>query len=162
MSNMIPRETIDALRNYTDIALGAFGIACTLFIPTTASYNSAEALDVFSIPSDYNFNNYTCKVFIHWKPSIWKLKKLGLFVEGQAPILAYFPNKVTYADGSNEGDLVEVDIVQRSYIRILPEYIPDDTKGVEEYEIVNVGTKNMQDAVCVQIYSLVPRRVVQS
>jgi hypothetical protein len=158
---MIPREVVDQLRNYNDIAIGAFGIACTVYVPTSATYDSAEKLDVFSTPSDYSYNAYTAKVFIHWTPSIWKLKKLGLFVEGQTPILAYFPNKVAYADGSNEGDLVEVDIVQRSYIRIAPEFIPDDTEGVEEYEIVNVGTKNMQDAICVQIYSLVPRRVVQ-
>ena len=162
MSNMIPRETIDQLRNYVDISLDAYGIDCTLYIPTAATYAAAEKLDVFSTPADYDFVSYTAKVFIHWTPSIWKLKKLGLFVEGQLPILAYFPNKVKYADGSNEGDSVEVDIVQRSYIRILPEFIPDDVEGVEEYEIVNVGTKNMQDAICVQIYSLVPRRTEQA
>ena len=158
---MIPRESIDQLRNYVDISLTSYGIDCTLYIPTNTSYNEVEVLDVFSTPADYDFLSYTAKVFIQWTPNIWKLKKLGLFVEGQTPILAYFPNKVIALEGSETGDEVDVDIIQHSYIKITPEYIPDDQKGVEEYEIVNVGTKNIQDALLVHMYSLVPRRVKQ-
>lgn len=161
MSRQIPRASIDVLRDYVDISLTSYGIDCTLYIPTNTSYSEAEKLDVFATPGDYSFLTYSAKVFIQWNPNIWRLKKLGLFTEGQIPILAYFPNKVTALEGSEAGTEIEVDIVKTSYIRILPEYIPDDQKGVEEFEVVNVGTPNMQDAVIVKIYSLVPRRVKQ-
>jgi len=159
MSRMLPRESIDVLRDYVDISLTSYGIDCTLYIPTDVSYSEAEKLDVFATPSDYSFLSYSAKVFIQWTPNIWRLKKLGLFVEGQVPILAYFPNKVTALEGSEAGTEVEVDIVKTSYIRIPLEYIPDDQKGVEEFEVINVGTPNMQDAVITKLYSLVPRRV---
>jgi hypothetical protein len=159
MSRMIPRESIDVLREYVDISLTSYGIDCTLYIPTNTSYAVAEKLDVFATPSDYSFLSYSAKVFIQWTPNIWRLKKLGLFTEGQVPILAYFPNKVIALEGSEAGSEVEVDIVKTSYIKILPEYIPEDQKGVEEFEVVNVGTPNMQDAVITKLYSLVPRRV---
>lgn len=158
---MLPRESIDQLRNYVDISLSGYGVDCTLYIPTNTSYSDAEKLDVFATPSDYSFLSYTAKVFINWTPNIWKLKKLGLFTEGQVPILAYLPNKVIALEGSEAGDEVSVDITPHSYVRILPEYIPDDQKGVEEFEIVNIGTPNIQDAIIYKIYSLVPRRVKQ-
>jgi len=165
MSLMIPRETIDQLRNYIDISLNGYGIDCTLYIPTNTTYSEAEKLDVFATPSDYNFLPYSAKVFIQWTPSIWRLKKLGLFTEGQIPILAYLPNKATVLDdssaGSDVGDEVEVDIVQHSYIKLLPEYIPDDQKGVEEFEIVDLGLPNFHDAAITKIYKLTPRRVKQ-
>lgn len=158
---MIPRASIDVLRDFVDVSLSAYGIDCTLYIPTDTSYGEAEKLDVFATPGDYDFLSYSTKVFIEWTPNIWRLKKLGLFTEGQVPILAYFPNKVTALEGSEVGTEVEVDIVKCSYIRILPEYIPDDQKGVEEFEIVNVGSPNMHDAIITKMYSLVPRRVKQ-
>jgi len=161
MSLMIPRESIDQLRNYTDISLSAYGIDCTLYIPTNTSYSDAEKLDVFVTPEDYSFLSYTAKVFISWIPNIWLLKKLGLYVEGQKPILAYLPNRATALGGSEEGEEVEINIVQHSYIKMLPEYIPDDQSGVEEYEIINIGTPHIHDAVINRVYSLAPRRVKQ-
>lgn len=161
MSRMVPRESIDQLRNYVDISLTSYGIDCTLYIPTDTSYGEVEKLDVFAKPGDYSYLSYSAKVFINWMPNIWRLKKLGLFVEGQVPILAYFGNKATALEGSEAGEEVDVDVVLHSYIRIEPEFIPSNQKDVEEFEIVNMGTPNMQDAVLYKVFSLVPRRVKQ-
>ena len=94
-TRMFPRESIDVLRDYVDIALDAIGIDCTLFIPNAASYNTAEKLDIFATPADLNFDSYSAKVFIHWNPSMYKLKKLGLFTEDSLPILVWFGNKAS-------------------------------------------------------------------
>jgi len=161
MSRMIPRESIDVLRDFIDVTLLSYGIECVLYIPTNASYNEAEKLDVFATPDNYEYESYSAKVFIDWSPNIWRLKKLGLYTEDQTPIIANFGNKVTVLEGSNAGDKVEVDIPLHSYIRINPEFIPDNQEDIEEFEIVNIGTPNMQDAVIYKVYSLAPRKVKQ-
>lgn len=158
-TRMIPRSSIDILRTYVDLALDAIGMDCTLYIPTNASYATAEKLDVFSKPSDYSYSGYSAKVFIQWGPSIYKLKKLGLFTEDMIPILVWFGNKATALDGDNIGELVSIDVTLKSYFEMEPEYVPGNYEGVEQFEIVNVASKGMQDAIIRKIYSAVPRRV---
>jgi len=158
-TRMLPRETIDVLRDYVDIALDAIGMDCTLYIPTNTTYGEAEKLDVFAKPSDYSYLSYSAKVFIQWNPSLYKLKKLGLFTEDALPILVRFGNKATALEGSNVGTIVSIDVSLKSYFRVEPEFIPGNYEGVEEFELVNVASKGMQDAVIRKVYSAVPRRV---
>lgn len=158
-TRMLPRETIDVLRDYVDIALSAIGMDCTLYIPTNSAYDAAEKLDVFAKPSDYTYLSYSAKVFIVWNPSLYKLKKLGLFIEDSLPILVWFGNKATALEGSDIGTQVAIDISLKSYFKITPEFIPENYKGVEEFELVNIASKGMQDAVIRKIYSAVPRRL---
>jgi len=73
MSKMIPRRSIDVLRNYVDVSLDNYGIDCTLYIPDAASYNAAERLDVYATPDDYTYVPYTTKVFIEWGPYTYRL-----------------------------------------------------------------------------------------
>jgi len=157
MSRMIPRETIDALRHQVNVSLDNYGIDCTLFIPTTTSYDAAEKLDVFSKPSDYSYIEYSAKVFIEWNPSTYRLKKLGVFVEDSIPILAWFGNKAV----DQEGESVDVDIVLHSYFEISPEFIPDNQQVTQQFEIVNIIVKGLHDAVIRKGYVIVPRRVQQ-
>lgn len=160
-TRMIPRSSIDVLRGYVDLALDAIGMDCTLYIPTNASYATAEQLDIFSKPSDYSYSSYSAKVFIQWGPSIYKLKKLGLFTEDMIPILVWFGNKATVisVEGEVAGTLVSIDVTLKSYFEMEPEYVPGNYEGVEQFEIVNVASKGMQDAIIRKIYSAVPRRV---
>jgi len=132
---------------------------CTLYLPTSSSYSAAERLDVFATPSDYSYTKYAAKVFIHWNPSLYKLKKLGLFTEDVLPILVRFGNKATALEGSNAGTLVPIDVSLKSYFEIEPEFIPEKYVGVEQFELVNVASKGMQDALIRRLYSAVPRRV---
>ena len=67
MSKLIPQRTMDALRNMVDVSLSVIGIDCTLYIPTVTSYNAAEKLDIYAVPSDYEYEEYTTQVYIEWK-----------------------------------------------------------------------------------------------
>jgi hypothetical protein len=156
---MIPQEVVDVLRNQVDVSLDNYGISCTLYLPTNTSYDTAEKLDVFAEPEDLSFTSYSAKVFIEWQPTAYRLKKLGLFVEGNLPILAWFGNKATALDGSEAGQEVDVDIVRLSYFTINPEFIPNNYIGVEQFEILNPIIKGMHDMVIMQGYSIAPRRI---
>lgn len=161
-TGMIPRGTIDVLRDYVDVILTAVGIDCTLYIPTDTKFDAAEKKDVFAVPGDYsNPNTYSAKVFINWNPSTYKLKKLGLFVEDQLPIMVWFGNKATAinVEGVDEGAVVAMDTCVKSYFKLIPEFIPDNFQDTEEFELVNVASKGFQDAIIRKIYSAVPRRV---
>lgn len=153
MSRMIPRESIDVLRNFVTVSLDNYGIDCTLYIPSNDS--TVEQYDAYAKPSDYTHTAYTTKVFIEWGPSAYRLKKLGLFTEEDVPMVCWFGNKAT-----NESDeLVDVDIIIGSYFRLTPEFIPDNYEGIEEFELINNVVKNMHDAVVVKGFSAAPRRV---
>lgn len=161
MSKLIPRRTIDAVRNMVDVALDIIGIECTIYIPTNISYGEAEKLDIWAEDANYEYTSYSGMVFIEWKASTTKLKQLGLFVEGGLPILARFGNKLTALEGSSVGVEAEVDIPIQSYFKIDPEYIPEDYSGEEHFKIVNISTK-LHDAVLTKVYSIAPRRVKKS
>jgi len=156
---MIPRRLIDVFRHQVDVSLGNYGIDCKLYKPTNISYNEAEKLDVFAVKDDYEFIEYSAKVFIEWSPNLYKLKKLGLFTEDSIPILAWFGNKVIAMEGSEAGEEVDIDIVLHSYFIVEPEYIPNNLKGTESFELVNPVIKHMHDAVLVQGFLVVPRRI---
>ena len=157
---MIPQALVDALRHQVNVTLNkVYGMDCTLFIPTVESYNAAEMKDVFAKPGDYQFVSYSTKVFIEWQPTAYRLKKLGLFVEGNLPIVAWFPTKAIALEGSNIGAEVDIDVVKQSYFEIETEFIPENFKKNSQYEILDPIIKGMQDAVVRKGYSVVPRRV---
>jgi len=155
MSKMIPRETIDTLRDFVDVSLDNYGIDCTLYIPTDTSYENAEYSDVYATPSDYQYTQYSAKVFIEWRVSTYRLKRLGLYTEDENPIVAWFGNEAV----DQEGNKVDVDITLHSYFEISPEFIPENYKGTAQFEIVNIAVQGMHDAVIRKAYSIVPRRV---
>jgi len=159
MSKILPRETIDVLRDLVDISLDNYGMDCVLYIPTTVSLDNVEKLDIYSEPSDYVFTSYSTKVFIVWNPSKYRLRKLGIFVEGEIPILAWLPNKAIALEGSDAGSSVNIDVVQHSYFEIQSEFIPANFKDVKEFEIVDVIVKGIHDAVVYKGFKIVPRRV---
>jgi hypothetical protein len=156
---MIPRESIDVLRNQVEVTLANYGIDCTLYIPTNTSWDSAKRKDVFETPSDYEYVSYSAKVFIEWGVSVNRLKKLGVFVEGMLPILAWFGNRATAIDGSDAGIEVDIDIIIQSYFTIEPEFIPSNYQGLEAFEIVNQTVKAIHDAEIFRGFSIAPRRI---
>lgn len=158
-TRMIPRETIDVLRDYVDISLSAIGMDCILYIPTNTSFVEAEKKDIYAVPEDYTYTSYSAKIFVEWSPNVWKLKRLGLFTEDQLPILCRFGSKAIALEGSEAGTEVPIDVCVKSYFRIEPEFIPDNYKGIEEFVVVNVAARSMQDSLIRRIYSAVPRRV---
>jgi len=159
MSLMIPRETIDALRRNTDIILSSVGIDCTIYIPTTASLNADEGNDIFEHPDNLTYLSYSGKCFIVWNPSKYRLRKFGIYVENDLPMVIWMPNTATALEGSEAGTDVSIDVVQRSYIKVNPEFIPNNTTDVTEYELVDLSVRGFHDAVVVKAFKGVPRRM---
>jgi len=159
MSLILPRRTIDILRSQVDVVLDIIGIDCIIYVPTTTSLEENEGFDIFEKPSDLTYVSYSAKCFIVWNPNKYRLRKLGIYVEEEIPMVVWLPNKATALEGSESGTEVDVDIVQRSYIRINPEFIPNNVTDVIEFELVDLKVKGMHDAVLVKAYKGVPRRV---
>jgi hypothetical protein len=159
MSLLIPRETIDVLRNNVNVILDSIGIDCTVYVPTSSSLDDNESLDIFEKPSDLTYLSYSAMCFIVWNPSKYRMRKLGIYTEDEIPMIIWLPNKATALEGLEAGTKVDVDIVQRSYIRVNPEFIPNDTTDVTEYELVDLRVKGMHDAVLIRAFKGVPRRI---
>lgn len=155
MSKILPQQTVDALRQQVDLSLDSYGIDVELYIPTNLT--DIEPLDAFTANSDITYTKYTCQAFIDWKPSnIYRLRKLGLFIEGNdIPILCWMPRYVL----NSQNQPVQVSIEIRSYIRVAPQFIPNNFAGVEEYDIVDVVTRGLHDSMISTAYRLAPRRV---
>jgi len=143
---------VDALRAQVNTSLENFGISCDLYIPD--NLDDTETLDVYQKPADYTFDHYTTTCFIDWNPNIYRLKAKGLYVEGDLPIIVYFPYKATDEDG----DEVDVDILRHSYFKVTPEYVPDNYEGVEEFTITDIVIDRFHDAAIVKSFKAVPRR----
>jgi len=158
MSKLIPRRTIDSIRNMIDVGLSVTGIDCTLFIPTNQSFLDAEKLDVYSKPADYTFISFRTTVGIRWSPNVYELKKLGLFVEGQTPILVQFGFHATALEGSQVGQTVPINVTRHCYFRISPEFSEGNFVGISEFQIVNAATR-LHDATLARIFSAAPRRI---
>lgn len=155
MSKMVPRRTIDALRKQVDVSLDMWGIECELYVPTNVE--DVESLDVYVTPDDMEYNKYDTTVFIQWKPSTYRLKNLGVFVENELAILVRLPSQCTDKDG----DLVDVDILKGSYIRVPLEYVPANLQKSSEFELVDQLITKMHDAAIVKGWKAVPRRNVE-
>ena len=156
---MLPRELVDALRVQVNVSMANYGQDCTLYIPTVVSYTEAEKSDIFAKPSDIQYISYQASVFIEWQPTAYRLKKLGLYVEDNLPIIAWFGNRAIALEGSDAGSEVDISIVKQSYFKIGIESVPADIAKVSEFEIVNPSLKGMQDMEIMMCFSIAPRRV---
>ena len=116
-------------------------------------------MDIFEKPSDLTYLSYSGKCFIVWNPSKYRLRKLGIYTDDEFPMVIWLPNKATALEGSEVGTEVDVDIVQRSYIKVEPEFIPDNTTDVTKYELVDLRIKGTHDKVILKAFKGAPRRI---
>ena len=147
MSRMIPQRTVDTMRHYVDVSVDNYGIDCTLHVPT--NQDTVVNYDAYWKPGDWTYTTYNTVVWIDWSPNKYRLRKLGLYVEDDIPILAWFKN---YING------VHVDIEINSWFKIDPQYIPDKY-DTEEFELVDVLVPGMHDAVITKYWKIAPRRL---
>ena len=144
MSDLIPQRTIDAYRNFNDTAVGLYGIACTLYIPSNIA--SIDLGDPYVKPADYTYTTYTDqKVWIEWAPEAKRLRQLGVFAEDETPIIAWFK--------------FEPKITIRSYIQVTFQYEVDETYDTTQFEVVEMIMNKMHDAELFRCVKLAPRRV---
>ena len=142
MSKMIPQETINVLRQYTNLAVDTYGYDCTLYIPN--NLNTIENYDVYVKPSDFAYKTYNTSVFIEWSPDVKRLRKIGVFTEDEIPMIAWFKNLP--------------DVVRGSYFKINVQHIPGKTVEEDEFEIVDELIKGMGDMVALYGYKIAPKR----
>jgi hypothetical protein len=153
---MIPRRTIDALRTFNDVSVDIYGIDCDLYVPSAVVLNTEETFDIYGEDSQMpSYTHYAAKVWIEWSPEGRRLRKYGLDMEKEVPILARF------AEQAINDSLVEVnvDITIHSYIKVATEYVPNNVSDTDEFEMVDILVGNMHDAIVSKIYKLAPRRV---
>jgi len=143
MSNQIPMGTVDVLRQFNDIAIDQYGIDVNLYIPNNMT--AVESNDAYLCPNDITYTEYLCqRVWIEWfAKDMVKLRKLGLFTEGEAPILAWFKNCP--------------EVVLGSYFVINERYIPD-RYDTDRFEVVDVILKNTYSGEIYKTFKMAPRR----
>ena len=141
--SIIPDKTIDVIRTFNDLAIDIYGIDCVLYIPT--NLDAIEGKDMYKVNSDIVYKEYTDqKVWVNWAIKDFnKLRKLGIYNEGDLPIAGHF--KVT------------PEVIIQSYIKVPIRYIPDQY-NTDEFEIVNSIMVNIYNAEIFRRYKLAPRR----
>ena len=134
MSKLLPESVIDVYRSFNDIIIDLIGVSCDLYIPNNLT--SLESNDAYTSPKDITYNKYINQVvWVTWfEKNVYRLKKLGMFVEGEVPILARFKNTPV--------------ITLQSYIQDPIRYIPNSISGngtneiVDSFEIVDIAMSN--------------------
>lgn len=152
MSKMIPRNLIDALRQHHDISIDICGFECDLYIPTNMV--DVEPLDAYVETEDYEYIHYMGMVFIEWKPSVYRLKKLGIFVEGESPLIV----KVKRTAIDDNGETVDVDVIVGSYIKPPIEYIPDNKVKLATFDLTEMIIPKAHDAAIITSWKATARR----
>ena len=142
MAKLFPQATVNALRSFANLSIDNYGIDCQLFVVNNTTTN--EPKDIYKKPEDVTYSVIKTRVFIEWKPDTKRLRKLGLFTEGDLPIIAWFKNVP--------------DVPIGSYIKVDTQYIPA-LYDRDEFEIVDVLIRGMYDAIVLHGYKLAPRRV---
>jgi len=147
MSRMIPQPTVDVLRKHWAVAVSIFGIDCELYIPVTADLNQQE-MDIYDerpgYKDDMRYTQYHTQVFIPWTMNVHQLRRMGLFLEKDVPLLAWFdPN---------------LPITKKSWFSVNIEYIPRDRFDTDKFEVVDNFIKGMHDAKVLGVYTIAPLR----
>jgi len=143
VSNQIPVDTINVLRTFNDLAIDQYGIDVNLYVPNNLT--AIEGNDMYTCPSDITYTEYLCqRVWIEWfAKDMVKLRKLGLFAENEAPIMAWFKNCP--------------EVIMGSYIVVKPRYIPD-RYDTDRFEVVDVILKNTYSGEVYKTFKMAPRR----
>ena len=142
---MLPIETIRAIRTSHNVVLDMYGIPVTLFWVT--NLDTIESMDAYQTTTDHVYSEIETSVHIEWKKDMYRLRKLGLYTEGELPIIAHFPNSLG-------------NIPIGSYIKIAFKYLPDDTIDTDEFEIISQSLAHINDAEPFLIYAIAPKRKV--
>ncbi len=152
MSKMIPQRSIDVFRQQLNVSVDNFGINCDLYIPS--NLETLEVKDIYVVPADHTFVHYTTLIWVEWSPTTRRLRDLGVFTEGELPIIARLKTEAQADDGT----IRQIDVLMHSYVRIPHQFVPDRYSKTDEFEIVDLLTGPFHDATLTAIYKLAPRR----
>lgn len=153
MSGMLPQRLVTTLRKFTNVAVDVYGMPCTLYVPS--NMDTVDASDVYAKPGDFTYTAYETKVWVEWSPNKHRLRKLGLFVEDENPMIAWFSNVVLDKFGAE----TELDICIHSYFVLPTQYIPGNATETEEFELVDVLVPSMADKLVRKCFKIAARRI---
>lgn len=142
--SLLPLQTIDTIRQHYSVVIDTYGIPCELYLPK--NIEQQERLDIYNERPSLNYDVIDTKVFIEFQPNAKRLRKLGIFVEGQIPIIGWLKE--------NE------DIQRNSYIKVDIRNIPSGDWVAERYELVDRLVKSMYNSIIIEAWKLVPLREV--
>jgi len=145
--SLLPQKTINTIRSLSDMTVEHFGFECELFIPKPEVIEQREGLDIYQetpeLTNEKFYNAIKTKVFIEWKPDTKRLRRLGVFIEDNLPVIAWFRNIP--------------ELTRNSWIRIGLN-ISDNQWGTDEFELTDCIVRHMYNAVAVQAWVIAPRR----
>lgn len=141
--SILPDKTIDIIRTFNDLAVDVYGISCILYVPNNLT--ALEGHDMYTVTTEMTYTSYEeQKVWIEWATKdIERLRKMGIFSEGDLPITAYFKNTP--------------EIILHSYIKVPTRYIPD-VYDTDEFEVVNFIMVNTYNAEVFRRFKMAPKR----
>lgn len=140
--SLLPMDTIRAYRKNIDVTIQTYGIPCILYIPK--NIEQQRELDIYhEEPDTQYYDSFETKTFIEWNPSTKRLRNLGIFVEDEIPIVAWFR--------------IDHMLKRGSYIKIMMNYDVSDNQ-FEEFELVDQLIRNAYDSTVVEAWRIAPRR----
>lgn len=144
--SLLPLEVIEIYRDTIDKVIDIYGFDCDLYVPEPNAVAQQEKLDIYSEKpdlADHAKPGIKTKVFIEWKPDTKRLRRLGVFVEDNLPIVAWFKG----LEGLTRNSWIKVNV-----------NLAKDTWATDEFELVDCIVKNMYNATVVQAWIVAPRR----
>lgn len=143
MSGILPQRLLDTVKTFNDFGVETYGILCTLYV--TTNLTALEPNDIYTKPDDISYRvHYDVKVWIEWfVKDLHRLRKLGVFAENEAPIVARFKNVP--------------EVIKHSYIKLKSQYIPG-TFDTDEFEAVDVLMRNTYDNEIYRYFKMAPHR----
>lgn len=144
MSTLLPKATLDVMRQFNDLGVSLYGINCTLFIPNNLT--TLEPTDMYQSPDAVAYTEHrNQKVWFEWHNSktIAKLRRNNAFVENEPAIVARFTN--------------EPEVLVNSYV-VLPVEYSNNQYNTLEFECVNVVLDNLYDVEIYKSFKMQPRR----
>jgi hypothetical protein len=142
--SLLPLRTINTIRDNINTCIDVAGFECDLFILNNVR---AQEQDIYGESPAAKYNGpIATKVWVEWKPDQRRLRKLGIFVEGQTPLIAWIKNNKEFPE-----------ITANSYFNVPINYAPNDVK-CENFELVDRLVRNMYNAIVVECWKIAPLR----
>ena len=143
MSTLLPKSTLQVMRQFNDLGVSLYGIDCTLYIPNNLTF--LEPVDMYANPDMITYTEYrNQKVWFQWyDKALVRLRKANAMVDDGPPITARF--------------MCTPEVIVNSYISLPTEY-EGNIHQTLEFECVNVILDNTYDISVYQKFFMQPRR----
>ena len=143
MSTILPKATIQAMKQFNDLGVSLYGMSCTLYIPNNLT--TLEPTDMYISPDAITYTQYPNQhVWFEWfAKDIVKLRKTNAFAENDPPITARFVN--------------DPEVLVNSYI-VLPTEYENNHYRTLQFECVDIILANTYDSEVYKRFKISPRR----